>query len=287
METAFNVVSVFWFGRRPCAARVGGPAARARGFRPCGRSRSRARFRRPAVPALGSSRSATLTDAPVRLPEVRAVTNRLPHALRSDAADNRARILDAARALFSARGLGVPMREIARRAGVGPATLYRRFPTKQALVTEAFADQMRACRAIVDQGSADPDPWHGLCLVIEGICELHARDRGFTEAFMSTFPKATEVTAGRAYTVKAVTELAHRAKEAGHLRPDFLVPDDLILMLMANQGIRAATAAGRAAASRRFAGFVIQMIQASAQHPPLPPAVWPASDTAAPWRHGR
>ncbi|MFE3521481.1 TetR/AcrR family transcriptional regulator [Streptomyces sp. NPDC059161] len=201
------------------------------------------------------------------------MTTRLPHALRSDAADNRARILEAARALFCAQGLSVPTREIARRAGVGPATLYRRFPTKQALVTEAFADQMRECRAIVDEGSADPDPWHGLCLVIEKICELHARDRGFTEAFMSTFPKATEVTAGREYTVKAVTELAHRAKEAGHLRSDFLVPDDLILMLMANQGIRAATVSSQVAASRRFAGFVIQMIQASPQHSPPPPAV--------------
>lgn len=204
---------------------------------------------------------------------MRDVTTRLPHALRSDAADNRARILDAARALFSAQGLSVPTREIARRAGVGPATLYRRFPTKQALVSEAFADQMRACRAVVEKGCADPDPWHGLCLVIEKICELHARDRGFTEAFMSAFPEATEVTAGREHTVRAVTELAHRAKKAGHLRPDFLVPDDLILMLMANQGIHAATAAGRVAASRRFAGFVIQMIQASprsSQHPPRP-----------------
>ncbi|MFR0355183.1 TetR/AcrR family transcriptional regulator [Streptomyces sediminimaris] len=200
------------------------------------------------------------------------MTTRLPHALRSDAADNRARILDAARAAFSAEGLSVPMREIARRAGVGPATVYRHFPAKQALVTEAFADQMRACRAIVDQGCADPDPWRGLCLVIEGICELHARDRGFTEAFMSTFPDAREITAGRAHTVKAVTELARRAKETGQLRPDFLVPDDLLLMLMANQGIRAATAAGQVAASRRFAGFVIQMIQASPQRPPLPPA---------------
>ena len=75
-------------------------------------------------------RRRTLTDAPVRLAKVRAVTDRLPHTLRSDALDNRERILDAARAVFAAEGLDVPMREIARRAGVGPATLYRHFPTK-------------------------------------------------------------------------------------------------------------------------------------------------------------
>ncbi len=117
------------------------------------------------------------------------MTDRLPHTLRSDALDNRERILDAARALFSADGLDVPMREVARRAGVGPATLYRRFPTKQILIAEAFADQLDECRAIVNEGCADPDPWRGLCLVIEKICELHARDRGFTEAFLSTYPE--------------------------------------------------------------------------------------------------
>jgi AcrR family transcriptional regulator len=190
--------------------------------------------------------------------------------LRSDALDNRERILDAARALLSADGLDVPMREIARRAGVGPATLYRRFPTEQVLVTEAFADQLRACRAIVDEGCADPDPWRGLCLVIEKICELHARDRGFTEAFMVTFPGAPDV-AGREYTVKAVAGLAQRAKDTGRLRSDFVL-DDLILILMANKGIHAASTATQVMASRRFAGLAIQALEASPRHAPLPPA---------------
>jgi hypothetical protein len=72
-------------------------------------------------------------------------------------------------------------------------------------------DQLHACRAIVDGGCADPDPWRGLCLVIERICELHARDRGFTEAFLSTYPGVKDVAAGREYTLKAVAELARRA----------------------------------------------------------------------------
>lgn len=194
----------------------------------------------------------------------------MPHTLRSDALDNRERILDAARALFSADGLDVPMREVARRAEVGPATLYRHFPTKQMLATEAFADQLRACRTIVDDGCADPDPWRGLCLVIEKVCELHARDRGFSEAFMSTFPGAKDV-AGREYTVKKVAGLAQRAKDSGQLRSDFVL-DDLILILMANKGIHAASTATQVMASRRFAGLAIQAFQACPQHAPLPPA---------------
>ena len=159
-------------------------------------------------------------DTAAGLAKVRAVTARLPHNLRSDALDNRERILDAARAVFAAEGLNVPVREIARRAGVGPATLYRHFPTKQMLATEAFTDQLCACRAIVDEGLGDPDPWHGFCLVIEKICELHARNRGFAAAFRSAFPGAMDVTAGREYAVNSVAELARRARDAGHLRPE-------------------------------------------------------------------
>ncbi|MEV5710444.1 helix-turn-helix domain-containing protein [Actinoallomurus sp. NPDC052274] len=198
------------------------------------------------------------------------MTDRLPHSLRSDALDNRERILDAARALFAAEGLNVPMREIARRAGVGPATLYRRFPTKQMLVTEAFMDEMRACHAIVDEGCADPDPWRGLCFVIERICELHARNRGFTDAFMSTIPDGMNLAAGRDRTLNSISVLARRAKDAGRLRSDFVL-DDLILMLMANRGIRAVSMAAQVTASRRFAALVIQAFQASGKHSPLPP----------------
>ncbi|GAB3430645.1 TetR/AcrR family transcriptional regulator [Actinophytocola sediminis] len=187
--------------------------------------------------------------------------HRSPQILRSDAQDNRERILDAARTVFAADGLTVPMREIARRAGVGPATLYRHFPTKEVLVTEAFTDQMHACYTIVDDGLADPDPWRGLCFVIEKLCELHALDLGFTTAFMSTFPNAVDHTTNRRQARRSLAELTHRAKETGRLRAD-VVPDDLILILQANSGIHAPTPAARVAASRRFAALAIHGLRA-------------------------
>jgi AcrR family transcriptional regulator len=201
---------------------------------------------------------------------VRVVTDRLPHTLRSDARDNRERILDAARAVFAADGLNVPMREIARRAGVGPATLYRRFPTKEALVTEAFTDQIHACHRVVDEALAEPDPWRGLCLVIEKICELHALDRGFTAAFMSAYPNAIDLTSAREHALTSIAGLARRAKDTGHLRLDFVV-DDLILILMANSGIQAGSPAATVAASRRFAALAIQALRATPETTPLPP----------------
>jgi AcrR family transcriptional regulator len=183
---------------------------------------------------------------------VEAMSGALPQKLRADAEDNRARILGAAQALFAAGDLNVPMRLVAERAGVSSATLYRRFPTKAALAAAVFAEQMRACEAIVAEALADPDPWRGFCLVIEEICELHARNGGFTAAFMSSYPGAVDLAQERRRALRSVAVLADRAKHAGRLRADFVL-DDLIIVLMANRGIRAPTAAAQVAAARRFA----------------------------------
>ncbi len=212
----------------------------------------------------------TLSGPPVRLAKVRAVTTPLPHSLRSDARDNRERILAVARTTFAEQGLDVAMREIARRAEVGSATVYRHFPTKEGLVTEAFREQMTACTAVVDVGLADPDPWRGFCLVIEGVCETQARDRGFTAAFASAFPRAIDFAADRERALGKVAELARRAKAAGKLRPDFVL-DDLIMVLMANSGIRTTSPTAALTASRRFAALLIQGLRAEPALPPLPP----------------
>lgn len=189
------------------------------------------------------------------------MTGRLPHTARSDARDNRARILAAARAVFGEEGLGAPMREVARHADVGPATLYRHFPTKRALIVEAFDEQRRACRAIVRDALADPDPWHGFRSLVERICELHARSRGFADAFMAAFPEAMDFAADRERALRAVAESARRAQEAGRLRPGFVV-DDLVLMLMAHRGLQDAPHDARLQASRRFAAYVIEAFHA-------------------------
>ncbi|MFH9405124.1 TetR/AcrR family transcriptional regulator [Streptomyces sp. NPDC017638] len=190
------------------------------------------------------------------------MTSQLPHTARSDARDNRARILDAARSVFGQEGLSAPMREVARHAGVGPATLYRHFPTKQALIVETFAQQRHACRAAVHDALADPDPWHGFRSLVERICELHAHSRGFADAFMTAFPEAMDFATDREQTLRAVGELTRRAQRTGRLRPDFVV-DDLVLMLMAHRGLQDMPHATRAAASRRFAAYVIEAFRAA------------------------
>jgi AcrR family transcriptional regulator len=187
--------------------------------------------------------------------------NGLTQLLRSDAEENRERVLDAARAAFAERGLEVPMREVARRAGVGPATLYRRFPTKQALVDEAFADELRACRAIVDEGSADPDAWRGLCEIITRIGELNARNQGFVDAVLTAYPAAFDVRAHRSDMLRSLAELCRRATKSGSVRADFTL-DDLVLAFLAGRGLRGSTSEERLARSRRFSALMIEAFRA-------------------------
>jgi AcrR family transcriptional regulator len=203
----------------------------------------------------------TVSKHSVDLTEVRAVTNEMRARLRSDARDNRAHILAVARAAFAVGGLDVPIREIARRAAVGAATVYRHFGTKEALLAAVFADQMTSCAEIVRRGLAADDPWQGLRLVVEQLMTVHARDRGFARAFTSRVSEPPELAAARDRTLASLFELVRQAKDAGSLREDFVL-EDINLALLANEGIRADTPEMRLAASRRFAALMLQSFQA-------------------------
>lgn len=189
--------------------------------------------------------------------------------LRADAQENRDRLLQAARDLFGARGLDVTMREVARHAGVGPATLYRRFPTRQDLVDAAFEDELELCRAIVLEGAAHPDPWRGLRSVVERTVELNARNQGFVDALVAAGQVSDRLTRHRAELLHAMAGLAVRAKAAGELRPDFVV-DDLLLVLLAARGLRGDDPGERLVAARRFAALALDSFRASADHERLP-----------------
>ena len=162
------------------------------------------------------------------------------------------------------------MREVARLAGVGPATLYRRFPTKQSLIVAAFADELRECESIVDAACSNPDPWAGICTFLLRIGELNARNQGFTDAFISSFPDAIDFTAHRAGILRSLAGLCERAQEVGSLRDD-VVLDDLVLVLMAGRGLSAATLDQRLTASRRFSSLAIEAFRRGGADGELPP----------------
>src|SRR3954470_24106863 len=100
--------------------------------------------------------------------------------LRVDAERNRQRVVAAASEAFAELGLDVPMDDIAKRAGVGVGTLYRRYPTRADLIAAAFEAKMCAYADAARQALADPDPWHGFCTYVEDVFAMQAGDRGFT-----------------------------------------------------------------------------------------------------------
>src|SRR5688500_15920096 len=101
-------------------------------------------------------------------------TDRPERSLRVDAERNRRRIIAAAHEAFSDLGIDVPMAEVARRAGVGVGTLYRRYPTRADLVAAAFEEKMAAYAEAAKVALEDPDPWRGFCDYVRRICAMQA-----------------------------------------------------------------------------------------------------------------
>src|ERR671935_2368283 len=101
--------------------------------------------------------------------------------LRADAARNRARTLDAARTAFAESGLDVGVEEIARRAGVGKGTLYRRFPTKEALVRAIFEDRLNELERLTTTAARSADPWNAFVSFLESAARMQASDQGFLD----------------------------------------------------------------------------------------------------------
>ena len=205
----------------------------------------------------------TLTDAYVHISESRRMPAEVTHLLRADAQDNRDRALDAAKSLFAERGIAaVTMRDIARRAGIGPATLYRRFATKQVLVDQAFAEEAAECARVVREGTADRDAWRGFRAAITELCGLGVRNQGFTDAFTADHGDPASLAAHRAGLLRALAGLARRAQQQGRLRADFTI-DDVVLILRAGRGLSTVPLADRAAAARRFAALAIDALAAA------------------------
>lgn len=169
--------------------------------------------------------------------------------LRADAARNRAAIVEAARAVFAEHGLDAPLDDIARLAGTGNATLYRRFPTRGDLVEAVFAERMAEHLEAVQSSLADPDPWEGFASYFRAAAAMQARDRGIADLVTMDLSTAPEIGRLRAEAFDGLVKVVDRAHAAGVLRADFTT-QDVVVVLMANAGLveRAHGIAGDASA---------------------------------------
>jgi AcrR family transcriptional regulator len=185
--------------------------------------------------------------------------------LRSDARQNRDRILAAAAQAFADDGLSVSLVEIARRAGVGNATLHRNF-TKEQLIEELFQDWYARRQAVAQRGLADPDPWHGLVSFLEDVLADGTRNRAIGALF-AICP------AWRERFRALMTDLLTRAQDAGAARAD-LTAADLTLALLGVARTMAITGENSPGQWRRH--FAIVLDGMKGQHaerlPGLPPS---------------
>lgn len=187
--------------------------------------------------------------------------------LRADAARNVERILRAAREVYSELGPDAPAEAVARRAGVGERTLYRRFPAKADLVRAAL-DQSIAedLTPVIEKARRAEDPLRGLTQLIEAAISLGAREH----SLLTAARRAGSLTSDVSVSLNdALGELARAGQRAGSIRAD-LVTDDLprlIAMLFSVLSTMDAHSDGW----RRYVALVVDAISVNDRRP-LPPA---------------
>ncbi|MGW4733401.1 TetR/AcrR family transcriptional regulator [Streptomyces shenzhenensis] len=157
--------------------------------------------------------------------EVRIAGIEVTRKPRADAQLNRRRIIAVARTAFADEGLDLPMREIARRTGLGIATVHRHFPARTDLVTAALAELVEECRKDMQALLDEPDPWRALSGAVHNFAEHRLQDRGLNEALFGSHPAAAAFAADRRGQARAMEQLVDRAREAGAVRPDVTVQD--------------------------------------------------------------
>jgi AcrR family transcriptional regulator len=157
-----------------------------------------------------------------------------PPPLRADAERNRRRLLDAASEVFAARGLDVTLDEIARVAGVGTGTAYRRFPNKDALIEELMVERLGEFVALAEECLAEPDPWTALTSYFERALAIQAADRGLKDLLFSAGHGRDWAVAARRRLAPVVGQIVQRAVDAGAVRSDLATSDIPLLNFMLN-----------------------------------------------------
>ena len=150
--------------------------------------------------------------------------------LRRDAERNRQRILKAASEVFTEQGLEVSLDEVARQAGVGVGTVYRRFRTKEELVEALFVGRIEEMAALAEEATRASDPWSGLACFMERAAAMLAGDIGLRQMMMFATYGGDRVWYARQRNAPLVTKLVERAQAAGQLRSD-LRPTDVPFIL--------------------------------------------------------
>ena len=151
---------------------------------------------------------------------------------RADAVRNRERVLEAAKVVFSAGGPEASLEAVARRAGVGIGTLYRHFPTREALFEAVYRHEVQQLTDLAEQLKQEDDPVDALRQWLRSIVRFVATKKGMSAALALTFQSTSELAAFSIERLtKAIGSLLDRAVAAGEMRAD-VGPEDLLRALI-------------------------------------------------------
>lgn len=189
--------------------------------------------------------------------------------LRADAERNRRRLVDAGAELFAARGLDTSLEEVARHAGVGTTTAYRRFDDHEDLVDAVYGRLLDKFVALSEQALHGPEPWTALRGFLEAVLVTQASDLGFQQMLHGPHGKH-EVAQRRRVIAAAVTALVERAQAAGQLRPDATSADLVLLLLMVGTVAERTRHVDPEAWRRSFALVLDGLRHPTTTAPPLP-----------------
>lgn len=185
--------------------------------------------------------------------------------LRQDAARNRERLVHAAHEVFRRRGLGAPLEDVAREAGVSIGTLYNRFPGRSELVDAAMGPLAQRAVAMAERDARAADPWQGFASFVEHTCALCADHRGYADMYRSGIPDTPVVTAAKKRLGALKTRILNRAKDAGVLRAD-IETTDVVLIVWAIAGTSDATRDIAPEYWRRQLALVLDGLRPAAAH---------------------
>ena len=191
--------------------------------------------------------------------------------IRKDVARNQGLLMQSAEALFAERGTDVTLEEIARHAGLGVATAYRHFASKQAIVEAMLETRISKFTAVLHECQAIADPQEAFETYLSRICELQANDRGMREA-ISANHGIDKVTEFRERGKPLFERLFNRAKQAGAFRSE-CEPSDIVVAFWMIGKVSDATNRNSPDQWRRQLNFLLDGLRAEAvprQPPPAP-----------------
>ena len=140
-----------------------------------------------------------------------------PARPRADAARNRDRIAMAAHEVFAERGLEACVQDVAARAGVDKATVYRNFSTKDELMRAVVCSRLEWFKRLADEAAESPDPWRAFSRLMMTVADAQAGNRAVADS-MDSRRDTSEVRAARAAAVESIDRLMHCAKRQGAMR---------------------------------------------------------------------